>query len=72
MADSFPQRGQVSFVPQADLISLHKTHICKGEKIISEHPQQQKPTGLSYIPGHCSSLNADVIHQVQKPDKTRS
>lgn len=27
MSDAFPRRGQIPFVPQADFISLHQSHI---------------------------------------------
>jgi len=77
MANSFPQRCQVSFIPQADLISLHKTHIYKGKRkqnIYNNQPTMQKTyrTILYPRPDHYSSLNTDVIHQVQKSDKTCS
>lgn len=32
MPNSFPEWGQVSLVPQADLISLHETHVCKRRR----------------------------------------
>lgn len=49
MTNSFPQRGQVSFIPQTDLISLHKTHIYKGRKHVlriftKQPPPKSKPT----------------------------
>lgn len=38
MTDAFPQRGQVSLVSQADLITLHQPHICDWYKDTSQKP----------------------------------